>query len=303
MKKHASTILLVLVFLAGCGLLCYPIVSDLWNYRHQSRAIAGYDAGVNRMDGKDYSDMLEAARAYNKSLVSKGNRYYPTEEEDAYYRSLLKTEGSDVMAVIDIPSIQVYLPVYHGTNEDVLQSGVGHLEGTSLPVGGNSTHCVLSGHRGLPSAKLFSNLNLVEEGDRFYIHVLGETLAYEVDQISVVEPDEIEELNIEKDRDYCTLVTCTPYGINTHRLLVRGNRLSDAVLAAESGGKEESGGTQSRIAVDSGYGWRPERRELLVLIPVPVLAGIMLFVGLRPGKKKRKGGERDGDNVGKREDG
>lgn len=292
MKKHASTILLVLVFLAGCGLLCYPIISDLWNYRHQSRAIAGYDAGVSRMDGRDYSDMLEAARAYNKSLVSKGNRYYPTEEEDAYYRSLLKTEGSDVMAVIDIPSIQVYLPVYHGTDEDVLQSGVGHLEGTSLPVGGNSTHCVLSGHRGLPSAKLFSNLNLVEEGDRFCLHVLGETYVYEVDQITVVEPDEIEQLDIERNRDYCTLVTCTPYGINTHRLLVRGMRLSEAALAAEaaSGTEEGSGGTQARAAEDSGYGWRPERSELLALIPVPVLAAVLVFVGLRPGKKKRKGG-------------
>lgn len=224
MKKHLSTFLLVLIFLLGGGLFLYPAVSDYWNSRHQSRVIADYEAGMGQLSQEDYTALLEAARAYNESLLTNANRFHPTEEETAYYNSLLQTRTTDIMASIQIPSIRVNLPIYHGTGEAVLQTGVGHIEGTSLPIGGASTHSVLSGHRGLPSAKLFSNLNKVEVGDFFYIHVLGEELVYQVDQIQVVEPQQIETLDIVQGEDFCTLVTCTPYGINSHRLLVRGIR-------------------------------------------------------------------------------
>ena len=224
MKKHLSTVFLVLVFLTGCGLFLYPSVSDFWNSRRQSQVIAAYETGMGRIGQEDGAALLEAARAYNASLLTNESRFYPTEEETAYYNSLLQTGTTDMMASIQIPSIQVSLPVYHGTGEEVLQAGIGHVEGTSLPVGGASTHCVLSGHRGLPSAKLFSELDQVKEGDFFYIHVLGEQLAYQVDQIQVVEPQQMETLDIVSGKDYCTLVTCTPYGVNSHRLLVRGVR-------------------------------------------------------------------------------
>ena len=227
MRKHLSTILLVFILLIGLSLLLYPTVSDYWNSFHQTRAIATYAENVAKLDNNQYDQLWEDARAYNEALCFRSNPYYLSEEQKAQYESLLDVSGLGVMGYIEIPEIDVSLPIYHGTEESVLQIAVGHLEWTSLPVGGESTHCVLSGHRGLPSAKLFTNLDKLREGDTFLLRVLDEVLTYEVDQILIVEPQETAALQIEEGKDYCTLVTCTPYGINTHRLLVRGHRIDN----------------------------------------------------------------------------
>ena len=227
MRKHLSTILLVFILLIGLSLLLYPSVSDYWNSFHQTRAIATYAENVAKLDNNQYDQLWEEARAYNEALCFRSNPYYLSEEQKAQYESLLDVSGLGVMGYIEIPEIDVSLPIYHGTEESVLQIAVGHLEWSSLPVGGMSTHCVLSGHRGLPSAKLFTNLDKLREGDTFLLRVLDEVLTYEVDQILIVEPQEIDALKIVEGKDYCTLVTCTPYGINTHRLLVRGHRIDN----------------------------------------------------------------------------
>ena len=227
MRKHLSTILLVFILLIGLSLLLYPSVSDYWNSFHQTRAIATYAENVAKLDNDHYDRLWADARAYNRTLGLRSNPYYLSEEQKAEYERLLDVSGLGVMGYIEIPEIDVSLPIYHGTEESVLQIAVGHLEWTSLPVGGESTHCVLSGHRGLPSAKLFTNLDKLREGDTFLLRVLDEVLTYEVDQILIVEPQETAALQIEEGKDYCTLVTCTPYGINTHRLLVRGHRIDN----------------------------------------------------------------------------
>lgn len=227
MRKHLSTIVLRLVFLIGLSLLLYPTVSDGWNAFRQTRAIAGYVQQVAELDTNRYSQLWSDAKAYNQSLLEKDNRYLMTDEERAEYESLLNVSGSGMIGYIEIPDIQCTLPIYHGTDEAVLQTAVGHIEGTSLPTGGEGTHCVLSGHRGLPSAKLFTDLDKLAVGDVFRLRVLDEILTYEVDQIRIVEPYEVDALGIEPGKDYCTLVTCTPYGINTHRLLVRGRRIEN----------------------------------------------------------------------------
>ena len=230
MKKNKGnfiTLLLVLILLVGLSLLLYPSVSDYWNSLHQTRAIASYAEQVASLDNDTYDQLWEDARAYNQSLLSRSNAYLLSDEQKAEYERLLDVSGLGVMGYIEIPSIDVSLPIYHGTEESVLQIAVGHLEWTSLPVGGMSTHCVLSGHRGLPSAKLFTNLDKLRKGDTFLLRVLDEVLTYEVDQILIVEPRETAALHIVEGEDYCTLVTCTPYGVNTHRLLVRGHRIEN----------------------------------------------------------------------------
>ena len=232
MKKYLSTMLLAAAFAVGLGLLLYPAVSDAWNALHQSEAIAGYSRTVARLDDISYDYGWDAARDYNRALISREDRWFPTDAEHAQYESLLNVAGSGVMGYVEIPALEVKLPVYHGADEAVLQVGVGHIEGSSLPVGGVGTHCVLSGHRGLPSAKLFSNLDRMAVGDEFMLHVLDETLTYRVDQILVVEPGDVAALEIDLAADLCTLVTCTPYGVNTHRLLVRGRRAKTAEEAA-----------------------------------------------------------------------
>lgn len=226
-KINISTIILILIFLVGLSLLLYPTISDYWNSFHQSRAIAKYTEQVAELNNDLYKQLWEDAAAYNERLLTKLNRYKMTSEEKAEYESLLNVSGNGIIGYIEIEKIDCSLPVYHGTAESALQIAAGHIEGTSLPVGGASTHCVISGHRGLPRAKLFTNLDRLVEGDTFELHILDEILTYEVDQISVVEPDEVEKLEIEEGKDYCTLVTCTPYGINTHRLLVRGHRVAN----------------------------------------------------------------------------
>lgn len=224
MKKHLSTIILILIFVAGLSLLLYPSVSDYWNSFHQSRAISTYTESVGNVDNEAYMAMLEHAEEYNETLSGKDERWKMTDEEKAEYDSLLDVDGTGAMGYIEIPKINCTLLIYHGTEEKVLQTAVGHLEGSSLPVGGDGTHCVLSGHRGLPSAKLFTNLDQLEEGDTFLLYVMDEILTYEVDQIRIVEPYDLSELEIIEGQDLCTLVTCTPYGVNTHRMLVRGHR-------------------------------------------------------------------------------
>lgn len=232
MKKNKSFIVLAvavcLIFVAGLALLLYPTVSNFWNEKRNEKLISDYIANVSAAKGEDYSAEFKAAEEYNRTLEGKGVPdafSFISEEEDETYMSLLSQSSNGVMGYIKIPKISVSLPIYHTTEKSVLEKGVGHLQGSALPVGGEGTHCVLSAHRGLPSAALFTDLNLLETGDKFFIYVLDRSLAYEVDQILEVEPDETESLNVSETEDLVTLVTCTPYGVNSHRLLVRGHRV------------------------------------------------------------------------------
>ncbi|MBQ4055181.1 MAG: class C sortase [Clostridia bacterium] len=229
-RRRLTTIILFLVFFAGLSLLLYPTVSDYWNSLRQSQAIASYSETVANLEGERYDGMLEEALEYNRTLTLRANDYALGEAQREAYEGLLDPVGTGVMGYIEIPSISCSLPIYHGTDESVLQVAVGHLEWSALPVGGIGTHSVLSGHRGLPSAKLFTNLDKLAVGDIFTVCVLNETLTYEVDQILIVEPHDTSALLPEQGEDLCTLVTCTPYGVNSHRLLVRGHRIETADL-------------------------------------------------------------------------
>jgi len=226
-RINFTTIILVIVFLAGFSLLLYPTVSDYINSLHQSKVISSYTEVVSNIDDDKYKEILDAAIEYNKKLANRTNGYSLSEEEKAEYNRLLNVAGDGIMGYIEIPSIGCMLPICHGTSESVLQTAIGHLEWTSLPTGGENTHSVVSGHRGLPSAKLFTNLDKVVEGDIFMVRVLDEVITYEVDQILIIEPDQVDSLLIENGKDYCTLFTCTPYGINTHRMCVRGHRIEN----------------------------------------------------------------------------
>ena len=223
-KKNSSSIILVVIFLIGLSLLLYPTFSDYWNSMHQSRAIASYTEKMSEINDNDYQELLEAAKEYNEKIAKKADRWTTSDEEKAEYNTLLNVGGTGIMGYVEIPSIAVSLPIYHGVDDTVLQIAIGHIEGSTLPVGGPGTHCAISGHRGLPAAKLFTNIDQLKEGDIFILYVLDEILTYEVDQIRIVEPNDLTELELVEGEDYCTMVTCTPYGINTHRLLVRGHR-------------------------------------------------------------------------------
>jgi len=223
-KPSKTTLLLILVLLVGLSLMLYPPISDYWNSFRQSRAIATYMEKMSAIDKEKYQALLEEAKAYNASLPENPARFSPTDEELAYYLSLLGTKGTAV-GYVEAEAIQLSLPIYLGTSETVLQVGAGTMEGTSIPIGGESTHAVLTGHRGLPSATLFTDLGKLVEGDIFHVHILNEVTTYEVDQILIVDPHDVSALAIEPGQDYCTLVTCTPYGVNTHRMLVRGRRV------------------------------------------------------------------------------
>ena len=254
-KKHISTIIIALIFLAGLGFLLYPTVSNLWNRAHQSRAIATYTKQVEKLDDSQNKEMLKAARKYNKSLLKKSDHWKLSKKDKKKYESLLDVSGTGIMGYIEVPKIDCSLPIYHGTDEGALQIAIGHLEGSSLPVGGKSTHCVLSGHRGLPSARLFTDLDQMEEGDIFILNILGRKLAYEVDQIKVVLPEEMSDLEIEEGKDLCTLVTCTPYGINPHRLLVRGHRTKYVEKKVEEEQKKvQTKKTDIRLMIAGGTG-------------------------------------------------
>lgn len=224
MRAHKTVILLTLGFLIGICVLLYPAFSNYWNSQTQSRAIVDYESVLEHLEPEDYSAMFQAAYDYNEALYEVDFPLMNYEQVPGYYDTL-KIEGTSIIGYVKIDKIGVELPVYHGTSEQVLNKGVGHLEGTSLPVGGESTHSVMSAHRGLPSSKLFTDLDRLEFGDTFQITVLDQVLTYQVDQVKVITPREIDDLQIVEGKDYCTLFTCTPYGINTHRLLVRGIRI------------------------------------------------------------------------------
>lgn len=254
-RKHISTIFIILIFLVGLGFISYPTVSNLWNQAHQSKAIATYSKQVEKLDDSENKKMLKAARKYNKSLLKKSDHWKLSKKDKKKYESLLDVSGTGIMGYIEVPKIDCSLPIYHGTDEGALQIAIGHLEGSSLPVGGKSTHCVLSGHRGLPSARLFTDLDQMEEGDIFILNILGRKLAYEVDQIKVVLPEEMSDLEIEEGKDLCTLVTCTPYGINTHRLLVRGHRTEYVEKKVAEEKKEvQTKKTDIRLMIAGGAG-------------------------------------------------
>ncbi|MBM6696864.1 class C sortase [Bifidobacterium pullorum subsp. saeculare] len=244
-----SGIVLAVVFLIGLGLLLYPTVSNWWNSRRQSQAIVEYTEQTSAMDKAHVAELLEAARQYNAGLAADEGRFTPTPADTTEYENLLDVSDTGIMGYLEIPKLDVSTPIYHGTDASVLQSGAGHLEGSSLPVGGKGTHAVLSGHRGLPSSKLFTDLDDMEQGDVFMIHVLDRTLTYQVDQIVTVDPYDMDDLAIDPDQDYCTLVTCTPYGINTQRLLVRGHRIPNRTAAQADAAPQTEATSPIRIAV------------------------------------------------------
>ena len=271
-KVSIGNIILVLMLLAGVFLLLYPSFSDYWNSFHQSRAISSYIEHVTKIDTSAYEGMLASARDYNKRLNSGKFRWFLTEEEKEAYEAELSADESGAMGFITIDKIHVQLPIYHGTNEAILQTAIGHLDWSSLPVGGESTHAVFSGHRGLPSARLFTDLDKLNETDIFQLSVLNETLTYQVDQIRVVEPTDLTELQIVPGKDYCTLVTCTPYGINTHRLLVRGHRvdnpMGDAKVVADA------------MQIDRVY--------VVPFIGVPILLALLVMMLFTTGRHARR---------------
>lgn len=275
MKKHLSTIFLILIFFIGLSLLLYPTFSDWWNSVHQTQAIASYVQQVAEMDDEKYQDFWDAAWKYNQNLLTRSNSFLLSEEQKEEYENLLNVGQTGVMGYVEIPSIHVTLPIYHGTDEAVLQIALGHLEWTSLPVGGESTHCVISGHRGLPSARLFTDLDQLQEGDTFILRILDEVLTYQVDQIRIVEPSDTDDLTVIPGMDLCTLVTCTPYGINSHRLLVRGHRVENAPDAKEV-----------RVTADAA-----QIEPILVApaVAAPMLA-ILLIGLLLPKSRKRRNG-------------
>ncbi len=229
-KISVSTLLLALMFIAGLSLLLYPPLAQAWNRHNATRTVANYQTEVKEMDSSYLHQLWDQALRYNRILPGRTDVLNPDYEKSDEYQNLLKMDESGQMGVIEIPSIDVKLPIYHGTNADVLATGVGHLAGTSLPVGGTGSHAVLTGHRGLPSAELFTYLDKLDKGDLFVLRVLDQTLTYQVDQIEIVKPWQTESLAIDPNEDYVTLVTCTPYGINTERLLVRGKRVSNTLI-------------------------------------------------------------------------
>ena len=287
-KKRSRWIdfLLVLILVVGLAIVAYPSFSDYWNSFHQSRAIASYAESVATLDNEQYEEMWTKALLYNGYLTEKTNQWAVEPEETEVYNTLLNVGGTGNMGFISIPRINVNLPVYHGTEESVLQTSVGHIEGTSLPVGsthtseedfsevGFASHCVISGHRGLPSAKLFSDLDKMEIGDVFTFNVLDQTLTYEVDAINVVEPNDVSLIGLVPDQDLCTLVTCTPYGINTHRLLVRGHRIEN-----------EKAKLNIRITADAV---RIDAMYAAPFIAAPVLLLMAAYVMMMSGRRERR---------------
>jgi sortase A len=229
MKKQIQTLAFLLIFLIGLSLLLYPTFSDYWNTLNQTKAIISYSEAVKDIDTAVYDEMIARAHSYNYLLSVSGVNWEMTDEEEEEYNSILNVTDTGIMAYIEISKIGCTLPIHHGVSEEILQRAVGHFLGSSLPVGGASTHTVLSAHRGLPSAKLFTDLDKMVVGDQFLIRTMNEVLTYQVDQILIVEPTDLSSLLIMPDEDLCTLVTCTPYGINTHRLLVRGHRVETLI--------------------------------------------------------------------------
>ncbi|MCR4951944.1 MAG: class C sortase [Solobacterium sp.] len=270
-KNGISNWILVGIMILGLLILAYPTFANWWNSIHQSRAIARYVEAVSSMKRDDYDKIFAEADSYNKDLLADESRYALNAAEIERYKKVLDITGTGIMGYIDIPKINVSYPIYHGTDEAVLQIAIGHLEFTSLPSGGLGTHCALSGHRGLPSARLFTDIDQLVVGDTFMIQVLDRTLTYEVDQIREVLPEELQDLQIEADKDYCTLITCTPYGINTHRLLVRGHRVENAA-------------SQVRVVADA---IQIRAEYVAPLVMIPMLTVLLIVLLITTGKKKR----------------
>ena len=292
--KKILNVVFALMFVAGFLLLTYPTISDQWNTYRQNQLISSYEETVSTMEPEDFSEEWEKARAFNDTLAENniyGDVFAGEDEdlEDTEYWSVLNAAGDGVMGYISIPKINVKLSIYHGTSDDILQTGVGHLDGTKLPIGGESTHCVLAAHRGLPSARLFTNIDQLEKGDRFYIHVLDEVLAYEVDQIyDMVDKDDMETLesamSIVDGEDHVTLFTCTPYGVNTHRLLVRGVRVPYE-------GEEDVAATPTETMVRAVQDYY--MLYLVLGLSVTLLVILILRCLIRPKRRKRGGGQAD----------
>ncbi len=271
MKKNWSTFLLIMILIIGLSLLLYPSFSDWWNSFYQSKAIAVYSEQVANMDDEKYDEIWTEAWEYNQMLTERPVSFALPEDQVERYEQLLNVAGSGIMGYVEIPSIDVMLPIYHGTDEAVLQIAVGHLEWSSLPVGSENSHCVISGHRGLPSAQLFTDLDEVTVGEIFILHVLDEILTYEVDQIRIVEPSETKDLLIVEGKDLCTLVTCTPYGVNSHRMLVRGHRIEN--------------GEEARVVRVTADAIQIEPVIVAPFVAAPML--LMLLIGLILPKKKK----------------
>lgn len=271
MKNKATTVIVIFVFLVGLSLLLYPTLSDRWNAYHQSRMIISHAESVDKMSPELCDGYLQDAVAYNEELRTYSDRWKLTAKEKARYETTLASDDTGVISFIEIPKIRLSLPIYHGTSSVVLQEAIGHLEGTSLPVGGEGTHCALSGHRGLPSARLFTDLDKLVEGDQFLLYTMNQVLTYEVDQIRVVLPTDLSTLAIEEGKDYCTLITCTPYGINTHRLMVRAHRVETV---------------SAKNILVTAEALQIDEITVALVIGLPVLAISFLIVLVRPRKKK-----------------
>lgn len=276
LKKYWSTILITLVFIIGLGLLTYPTLANWWNTNLGWHSINSYEQAVENLSQEDYTAYLEAAELYNRSLMDDVGRFTPSDEDTHLYNSLLSVDESSVMGAVNIPTVKITLPIYHGTSEEALAAGAGHLEGSSLPIGGLGTHTVITGHRGLPSARLFTDLDQVIEGDYIILKVLNETLTYQVNTIRIVTPDQIDSLTIDSDKDQVTLVTCTPYGVNTHRMLITGQRVENL--------------KEFQIIKEAGL----VNTKLVALFIATVIL-VILFVWLMWPKRKKEGKEVDED--------
>ncbi len=270
-KKEKGILLYLFLLIIGMGFLLYPSLSNYYNSFHQSKAISEYIEILAEIDEEEQERIFNDARMYNKTLITNNTRWKMKDEERKVYNSLLNITETGIMGYIEIPKISVSLPIYHGTSDEVLQVAVGHVEGSSLPVGGIGTHTVLSGHRGLPSAKIFTDLDKIEEGDQFYIRVLNEVLTYEVDQILIVSPNEMDSLQIDPKQDYCTLVTCTPYGVNSHRMLVRGKRIETV--------------NEKAITI-TAEAFQIEPKIVMPFIAIPLCLLYIIILLLKPSKKR-----------------
>ncbi len=271
-KRRLTTAALLLIFLLGLALLLYPSLSNWYNTRYASRVIGAYQDNVSALDEGRYAQLLLSARAYNDAHMEV-REFTLSPERQADYNAQLDVSGTGIMGYLEIPKLNVSLPIFHGSSEGVLQVAIGHLEWSDLPVGGSGTHCVLTGHRGLPNARLFTDLPDMEMGDVFYIQVLDEVLTYEVDQILTVLPNEVDEIMPQEGQDYCTLLTCTPYGINTHRLLVRGHRVANAADA--------------RTITVTADAVRVESLVIAPFIALPILLFLLMLV-LLDGRRRKK---------------
>ena len=273
MQSKKSTIILLLCFFIGLSVLLYPSISNYWNSKTQTQAIVDYEGMLSRIKAEDYGAYFEAADRYNRELAALEKPVMEFNELEGY-EEILNVSGNGMMGYITVPKISQELPVYHGTSESVLAVAVGHFEGSSFPIGGIDTHSVVSAHRGLPTATLFTYLDRMEIGDTFYFKILDREITYEVDQIRIVEPHELELIQIEPGGDYCTLVTCTPYGINTQRLLVRGRRLDTSV---------------KRNIYIANEAYRVDTLIVMLVVALPILAVLMLYVLFVPVKKENLG--------------